>query len=306
MWYRWLARRSRPRRTHISRRPARSTRANCTQTVPVSPRSAVRRQVHSEPRVSSWHPDATPNQTSRRSQPQTEVRRVAPYFNPKYAYVQQYNLDVQRQLPWGIFADVAYAGSHGVNLAQYSTNINQIPDSFRRAGGGSTGSGATDRNRPTNPQSVERSTNATISAPLITAGQLDRPFPQYNGLSLAGQVDTAARTIRWQATVTKRFKDGGTFLAAYTNEKLLTNTDTLTSWLEGSTGGVGQVQDYNNLKGERSLSSQDVSQRLVVSYVYDLPFGHGQRYMGDASGALNKVVRDGASMESQHSRKAFR
>ena len=55
---------------------------------------------------------------------------VAPYFNPKYAYVEQYNLDVQRQLPCGLFADVAYAGSHGVNLAQYSTNIDQIPDSF--------------------------------------------------------------------------------------------------------------------------------------------------------------------------------
>ena len=70
----------------------------------------------------------------------------------------------------------------------------------------------------------------------------------------------------------------------------MTNTDTLTSWLEGSTGGVGQVQDYNNLAGERSLSSQDVSQRLVLSYVYDLPFGHGQRYMSDATGVVDKVV----------------
>ena len=70
----------------------------------------------------------------------------------------------------------------------------------------------------------------------------------------------------------------------------MTNTDTLTSWLESSTGGVGQVQDFNNLRAERSLSSQDVSQRLVISYVYDLPFGHGQRYMGDVSGAMNKLV----------------
>lgn len=70
----------------------------------------------------------------------------------------------------------------------------------------------------------------------------------------------------------------------------MSNTDTLTSWLESSTGGVGQVQDYNNLKGERSLSSQDVSQRLVISYVYDLPFGHGQRYMSDATGVVDKMV----------------
>jgi hypothetical protein len=215
---------------------------------------------------------------------------VAPYFNPKYAYVQQYNLDVQRQLPWGIFADVAYAGSHGVNLAQYSTNINQIPDSFvaQAAAQEAAGLPITIGQQIVNP--LAGSTNATISAPMITAGQLDRPYPQYNGLSLAGQGGYGSSYNSLQATITKRFKDGGTFLAAYTNEKLMSNTDTLTSWLEGSTGGVGQIQDYNNTAAERSLSSQDVSQRLVISYVYDLPFGHGQRYMGDASGALNKVV----------------
>jgi hypothetical protein len=79
-------------------------------------------------------------------------------------------------------------------------------------------------------------------------------------------------------------------LVAYTNAKLLTNTDTLTSWLEGPTGGVGQVQDWNNLKGEKSLSSQDVSQRLVISYVLDLPFGHGRRYAAGFSGVADKVV----------------
>ena len=50
------------------------------------------------------------------------------------------------------------------------------------------------------------------------------------------------------------------------------------------------MQDWNNLKGEWSLSSQDVSQRLVISYVYDLPFGHGQKYVSDASGMVGKAV----------------
>ena len=61
---------------------------------------------------------------------------LAPYYglnghsDPKYGYVQQWNLDIQRQLPAGFFAEVAYAGSHGVHLEQYSTNINQIADSY--------------------------------------------------------------------------------------------------------------------------------------------------------------------------------
>src|ERR1700756_5635346 len=43
----------------------------------------------------------------------------APYFgisghsNPKYGYVEQWNFDIQRQLPAGFFAEVAYAGSPG-------------------------------------------------------------------------------------------------------------------------------------------------------------------------------------------------
>src|SRR5260370_7457297 len=79
-------------------------------------------------------------------------------------------------------------------------------------------------------------------------------------------------------------------LVAYTNAKLLSNTDTLTSWLESTTGSVGQVQDWNNLKGEKSLSSQDVSQRLVISYVLDLPFGHGKRFAAGLSGVADKTV----------------
>ncbi len=78
---------------------------------------------------------------------------------------------------------------------------------------------------------------------------------------------------------------------AYTNAKLMSNTDTLTSWLEGgTTGGVGGVQDWNNLSGERSLSSQDVSQRLVASYVLDLPFGKGKKYFNGVGGVGSKLV----------------
>jgi hypothetical protein len=87
-------------------------------------------------------------------------------------------------------------------------------------------------------------------------------------------------------------------LVAYTNAKLMSNTDTLTSWLEGgTTGGVGGIQDWNNLKGERSLSSQDISQRMIISYVLDLPFGKGKKYAsglnGFAGGAVSGWGLDG-------------
>ena len=56
------------------------------------------------------------------------------YTVQKYGYCEQWNFDIQRELPCGFFADVAYAGSHGVHLPQSNTNINQIPDSFISSG----------------------------------------------------------------------------------------------------------------------------------------------------------------------------
>src|SRR3984893_1603964 len=52
------------------------------------------------------------------------------YTLQKYGYVEQWNFGIQRELPGGFFADVAYAGSHGVHLEQFNTNVNQIPDRF--------------------------------------------------------------------------------------------------------------------------------------------------------------------------------
>jgi hypothetical protein len=48
--------------------------------------------------------------------------------NSKNPYAQQWNLDIQRQLPDGTLLDVAYAGSKGVHLPAHTQNLNQLPD----------------------------------------------------------------------------------------------------------------------------------------------------------------------------------
>jgi len=210
----------------------------------------------------------------------------------KYGYLEQYNLDFQRQLPEGFFADVAYAGSHGVHLEQFNTNINQIPDSFitQAAGQFAAGQPVTIA-QPVAVYPFSQPLPGGLGAAGLIQGQLDRPYPQYSGVNLNGFGCCSSNYNALQATVTRRFQGGGTMLVSYTNAKLMSNTDTLTSWLEGgTTGGVGGIQDWNNLAGERSLSSQDVPQRLVASYVLDLPFGHGKKYLSGLSGISNAVV----------------
>jgi hypothetical protein len=214
------------------------------------------------------------------------------YTVQKYGYLEQYNFDIQRQLPGGFFADVAYAGSHGVHLEQFNTNINQIPDSFIAQAASQFAAGQT----PTIAQPVatypfSQNLPGSLGPGVLLQGQLDRPFPQYSGLNLNGYGCCSSNYNALQATVTRRFQGGGTMLVSYTNSKLMSNTDTLTSWLEGgTTGGVGGIQDWNNLKGERSLSSQDVPQRLVISYVLDLPFGKGKKFLAGMNGFAGAVV----------------
>lgn len=217
------------------------------------------------------------------------------YTVQKYGYLEQYNLDFQRQLPGGFFADVAYAGSHGVHLEQSNTNINQIPDGFIAQAASQYAANPavlpTIAQLVTGPYPFNQSLPGSLGPGNLLNGQLDRPYPQYSGLNLNGFGCCSSNYNALQATVTRRFQGGGTILVSYTNAKLMSNTDTLTSWLEGgTTGGVGAVQDWNNLAAERSLSSQDIPQRLVASYVLDLPFGHGKKFLSGLNGFNNAVV----------------
>ncbi|MGA2889015.1 MAG: carboxypeptidase-like regulatory domain-containing protein [Terracidiphilus sp.] len=207
-------------------------------------------------------------------------------------YVQQWNLSLEQQLPGKFSFVAAYVGSRGTHLAQYSQQINQLPDNLLSQAAAEFAQGgrpavALLRSTP-NPFWVDGQALA-LAAPTTTAGQLLRPYPQYTSVELAGQGSFDSIYHSFQLTTQKRFLSGGSLLAAYTNAKLISNTDTLTAWLENS---VGMIQDNNNLRGERSLSSQDVPQRLAVSYALDLPFGQNKHYLAHIPNAWNRILGD--------------
>ena len=216
----------------------------------------------------------------------TEVDRD----NHPDGYVQQWNFSLERQLPGRLSLIAAYVGSKGTHLAQYSQQINQISDSLLAQAAAefvAGGRSAVALLQPTpNPFFVNGRALA-LATPTTTVGQLLRPYPQYTSIELGGQGSFDSIYHSFQLTVQKRILPGGSLLAAYTNGKLISNTDTLTAWLETA---VGIVQDNNNLRRERSLSSQDVPQRLVVSYVLDIPFGQDRRFLPNIGARLNRVV----------------
>ena len=200
--------------------------------------------------------------------------------NP-YGYAQQWNADIQQEFGNGFLVDIAYGGAKGPHLPIESPQIDQLPDQYLSMGNQLT------QNVP-NPFYGIINPSYSLGAPTVQYGQLLRPHPQYNGVSYAGQGIGNSTYESLQIKAEKRFSNGASILAAYTFSKLISNTDTITSWLEA--GGTGGVQDWNNLRAEKSLASFDTPQRLVVSYVMDVPVGKGRKYLSNANGFVQAAI----------------
>ena len=213
--------------------------------------------------------------------------------NHPAGYVQQWNLNIQRALPADFFLSAVYVGSKGTHLEQYSQQVNQISDALLAEAAAQVD--LTLPNPRQNVVIVQSTRNPffingqalALTGSTTTKGQLLRPYPQYTSVQLAGQGSYDSIYHSFQLTVQRRFAGAGSLLVAYTNSKLISDTDTLTSWLET---GVGGIQNNNNLRGERSLSSQDTPQRLVVSFVLDLPFGRGRKFFLRVSDVAEKIM----------------
>lgn len=203
--------------------------------------------------------------------------------NNPYGYYQQWNVDVQHELPHGTLIDLAYAAAKGTHLPDFSQQLDALPDKYL-----SLGSHLNDV--VPNPFFGIINNGTGLSSPNTTLQQLLVPYPQYTGYSIGASGWGSSIYNSLQAKIEKRTAGGGTLLVSYTISKMITtgDVDSLTSWLE-STGAAG-IQDWNNLKNERSLSSYDVPQRLVASYVINLPVGHGERFLSSASGLGGKLI----------------
>jgi hypothetical protein len=207
----------------------------------------------------------------------------APVPGQPFTSVQQWNLQVQHQFSQGVSVDVGYAGSKATHLSFSVLPINQLPDQYLAMGPALL-------NSVPNPfYGVLPSSAGTLGLPTVTAEQLLRPYPQFLNLGDSAPQRGDSTYHALQMRVVKRLGAGGTVQAAYTWSKLLSDTDTLSSWLEAG-HSVGGVQDPSNLRLEKSLTSFDAAQRLVVSYVVDLPIGKGKRILGNIHGVADKAL----------------
>lgn len=203
--------------------------------------------------------------------------------NPQY---QSWNFSIQRQLPSNSVAEVNYTGSKGTHLyfGGGVENQNRLNPAYWSLG-------RTDLNTLVdNPfYGIITDPKSRLSSSTVTLNTLLRPYPQYSG-GVSGSTPNIGNSIYHavQFKFEKRFSRGLSFQGNYTISKLIDDSSFSSgnvAWLGGSTS----VQDYTNLRLERSVSTMDIPQRVVMSFSYELPFGKGKPFGGSMNRTMNGI-----------------
>jgi hypothetical protein len=199
----------------------------------------------------------------------------------KVPYTENWDLDVQRQLPGDILVDASYVGSRGVHMnlgGENDYNLNQLT-----------------------PQALALGTKLQQSVPnpfygIITTGPessatipqsyLLAPYPQFTAVQASYLTGGYTIYHAFQLRVEKRFGDGLSVLFSFTGQKLIDNYSIISN-VGNNTGGI---QNIYNGRGERSISSNDISKHAITSGVYSLPFGRGQQFGAHWNRAVDAML----------------
>jgi len=219
---------------------------------------------------------------------------LVPRSSGRPADIQTWNLDIQRQITTNLVVSVAYVGSKGTHLPALNIIPNQVNPSFLSLGNELTMNASCLVNNGC-PNAI--AAGVKLPYPTFTGNinQLLRPFPQYGDFNQEDNSFSPDRTGNstyhaMQLQVDKRFAQGMSFLVSYTVSKNLTDADSAGPGVSGFIGTNSFIgQNSYNRGAEKAVSQLDTPQSLVVSFFYELPVGHGKRYLHEG-GFVDRIV----------------
>jgi len=188
-----------------------------------------------------------------------------PAFGGKAPYYEDWSFNVQRSLTQNLSLTVAYSGSAGHWLpgaGVAGTFTNQIPEQYLPLGAllGSTLSATT----LAQAQAIFPNIKIPFANFTGTIGQALKPFPQYGGIS-DPWLDVGNSTYNaLQISLNHRLTHGLSFMVNYTWSKELDD--------------LASPRDPNKDYLEKGPGSIDHPQVAAATFVYQLPFGKGQKW----------------------------
>lgn len=186
------------------------------------------------------------------------------------SYSPQVSFSVQRELMKDTIVEASYLVTLGIKLQQ-----NVQPNNAR------PGTTAVDPRRPYAGVQFHPSMKFPY---YITPISDFVPATQVNMYANSAQSNYHALLLRFE----RRFRSGFSLLSSYTFSKAISNAPQFRNSGGANGSENSPPQDSYNLSAERGLASFDVRHRWVNSFVWDLPFGSGRKFLtsGPASWLL--------------------
>jgi len=256
--------------------------------------------------------------------PPSQLLGVAPNAvvidpNFKQATVHQWNITIQRELPGGFVFQTGYVANRGQRLySQADANqINSAPilPSFQamqanvkngcKADGTGCLGGASGLAVPLVATGILTSTfvNSSTAATDLQqnaagnfAGRIEqttlaarlRPNQQFSSaIFISNSADSVYHSL--QTTVRKRFSKGLLFNFAYTFGKAI-DTQSGDPVGTGYTPTTSTFSDSTNIRLDRGRADFTQKHVLILTWIYELPFGKDRKFFKSAPRALNAIL----------------
>jgi len=204
--------------------------------------------------------------------------------NMKQGRVQQYSLDIQRELPGKINLTVGYIGSSSKYLSLGGTssaarfNINALHADQQSLGAALTAQVA-------NPFYGIPEANELSGSRTIAQAQLLRPYPEFQSVGIIRDSDGIAKYNALILKAERRVDQNLGLQMNYTFAKNLDNTYGETNTFVNRTASP---LDQYNLGRDYSYSVADIRHKFNIAPIWDLPFGRGHQWA--SSGLADKII----------------
>jgi hypothetical protein len=186
-------------------------------------------------------------------------------------YTQQWSFDAQYQFTNNLMLDIGYVGAHALNLPQqWEFNAASNP---------------TVPGDPCN-RVVDRSqaSAACLADPNFQPVDTRDPFPNFAPNSYANAQNLYSNYNALQVRLEKRFSQGLQFDANYTYSRAF---DAGISGIAAFGDQFNLIMNPHNFASQYGPASFDEPQRFVLSYLYEVPVGKGQKFnLGKANAIL--------------------
>jgi len=202
--------------------------------------------------------------------------QTASYIWPKAKdpSAQELTMTISRELPENLVVDVSYVGNHGNHFynSTSGTNINTLPPQYYSMGTAALSASV--------PNPYAGIVPGSLGAATITEGNLLKPYPYMASVTIPDPRNASYWANHAELSVQRRVQHGLQIIGGYTFGK------TTDEGVEGVSGpaGVGTStgsypQNWRNPQAEHSVDIIDVTHRLTISGLYDLPLGVGHLFL---------------------------